>query len=182
VGKSLLLRLLEFIAITGPLTWWWMHGGQEAYWDFFIWVARDILAMMGVTGFPPSAVRERFMNIVPFVGLILATPRLVLTERLWGLFLGCLLIFWGQIVLAWWAFICFGSDGMTPEARMRFFPGEMLSDALPLIVWAVFANRFLSELLANVVGPAGQIAAQQKETKPGVSDAPPPTAPPPSEG
>ena len=52
--KTLLWVGLKFVAITGPVTWWWMYGGgQEAYWDLYRDLAFPILKVMGVTTFPP---------------------------------------------------------------------------------------------------------------------------------
>ena len=47
--KSLLLLLLKFVALTVPLTWLWMNGGQQAYFRVYMTLARPILILLGVT-------------------------------------------------------------------------------------------------------------------------------------
>ncbi len=149
--KTLLLLLAKFVAVTAPLTWLWMHGGQEAYFKFFVALSRPFLILLGVTNFPPSLVRDRFLNLVPFLALMLITPGLSVVTRLSRTALGFVLIFLSQIGLTYWAYVTHIRDGKTAESMANYFPALVMSDALPFVLWALLANRFLRELLAHVL-------------------------------
>jgi hypothetical protein len=151
--KSLFLPLLKFVAITGPVAWWWMHGGQDAYFKAWIEVARPILKAIGVTGFPPSLVKERFLNFLPFVALMAITPGFSLSSRLVRTAIGLVGIFMGQLGLTYWGWVTFVRDGQTVESSANFFPAVMLSDALPFVLWTILANRFVSEFLLKIIPP-----------------------------
>ena len=146
-----LLILLEFILITGPLTWWWMHGGLDFYYGIFQNLGFPILAEMGVNTFNPGLVRDRMINFIPFVGLMLVTPGLALRRRFIGLMVGMGLIFLSHVLLAYWAWAAFARDGHVQDSMAQFFPALLVADAFPFIVWAVIANRVLVDLISNII-------------------------------
>lgn len=151
--KLLLPLLLRFVLVTVPLTLWWMNGGRDAYFRFFIDLARPILIALDVIAFNPSMVHDRFLSVVPFVGLMLATPRLSLRRRVLGLLGGYGVIFLSQIALTWWGHVVFVRSERGQESMADFFPVMMLCDALPFVLWAIIANAFIAELLSTVMGP-----------------------------
>ena len=146
-----LLILLEFILITGPLTWWWMHGGLDLYYEIFRMLGFPILAEMGVNTFSPGLVRDRMINFIPFIGLMLVTPGLALRRRFVGLTVGVVLIFLSHVLLAYWAWAAFVRDGQAQDSMAEFFPALLLADAFPFIVWALIANRVLLDLISSLV-------------------------------
>lgn len=164
--KTLLRLLLEFVAITAPLTWLWMQGGQELYFRFFIRLARPFLILLGVTNFPPSLVRDHFLNWVPFLALMLITPHLPALRRLGGIVLGFVLIFFSHVGLTYWAYVTHVRDGHTAESLTNYFPAQVISDAIPFVLWALLANRFLRELLVRVLPPAPGEAGGQPDSAP----------------
>jgi hypothetical protein len=153
---NLLPTLLKFLAVTLPLTWWWMNGGQQQYWTYvYKPFAFPVLGWLGVTTFPPSVVRERLMNFLPFLALMISTPGMRPTVRAKRSALGFGLIFLGQIGLAWWASVVYqGRTGPQSEAAAAFFPAVVASDALPFVLWALMAREFVTALLASVMPPA----------------------------
>jgi hypothetical protein len=151
--KTLLRLLLEFVAITVPLTAFWLNGGREAYFQFFMFFARPILVGIGVTHFPPSLVFDRMVNMIPFLGLMLVTPQVSLRRRLGGIGLGYLVIFLSQVGLCYWAFVSFIQDGQTAESKARYFPALIACDATPFVLWAIFANEYVSGLFRKVMPP-----------------------------
>jgi hypothetical protein len=171
VAKTLLLLLLKFVAITAPLTWVWMNGGQQAYFKFFMSMARPLLVFMGVMGMSQSLVRDRMFNVIPFLALMLITPRLPPLKRVRGIVLGYGIIFLSQVGLCYWAYATHIRDGRTAESMSNFFPALIACDAIPFVLWAIFANEFLSDLLRQVL-PAS--AMPQSKSRP--ASAPP--APP----
>lgn len=162
--KTLPRLLLEFVAITAPVTWWWMHGGQQAYWQLYRKLATPILVAMGVTSFPPGLVRDRTLNFLPFVALMLITPGLSRLRRWGGMAAGLVVIFAGQVLLAWWAFVTHVQDGRDRESMSDFFPALILSDALPFVLWALLANRILLDLLARILPAATGATAAGGQT------------------
>jgi hypothetical protein len=155
--------LLKFLALTLPLTWWWMNGGQQAYWEHvYKPYAFPVLGWLGVTTFPPSAVRERLMNFLPFLALMISTPGMTLKVRLKRSSIGLALIFLGQIALGYWAYIAFEGRGPQDEATAAFFPAVVASDALPFVLWALMAREFVGALLASVLPPTPPTKASAK--------------------
>ena len=45
----------------------------------------------------------------------------------------------------------FGREGESASSMARYFPALVLTDAIPFILWALFANRFLLEQLGRVL-------------------------------
>lgn len=149
--KSLLRIALEFVAITLPLTWLWMNGGQELYFRFFMRMASPILLWIGVTNFPPGLVKDRMISFIPFLALMLVTPRIPLIRRWIGIGGGFALLFVSHVALVWWAFVSFIRDGKSPESMLTYFPALVVADAMPFLLWALFANRALSEFFARIL-------------------------------
>jgi hypothetical protein len=151
--KTGLRLLLEFAAITVPLTWLWMAGGQDLYFRFYLRLARPILLLLGVTNFPPGLVRDRMISFIPFLALMIVTPQIPRLRRWAGIATGFVLLFLSHIVLTWWAWVSFVRDGKTAESMLFYFPALVMADAMPFVLWAIFANRFLRELLERVLPP-----------------------------
>ncbi len=149
--KSLLRVLLEFGAITVPLTWLWMRWGEQLYVEFFRAVAFPILLAAGVTSFQRGLVDDRMIGFIPFLALMLVTPQMRLARRWIGIGVGFVVLFLSHVLLAWWAWVSFVRDGKSSESMLTYFPALVLADALPFLLWALFANRFLRDLLQRVL-------------------------------
>lgn len=150
-----LILALEFVAITAPLTWLWMNGGQDAYMAFFKQAARPLLIALGVTSYPPSAVRDRFIGFVPFVALMLITPGLEWSKRIGGILIGFPIVFLCQVALVFAVFrIVVEGGGWDDQTRTALFPFQVIFDAIPLLLWAVFAHEYVGGLLQRII-PAG---------------------------
>ncbi len=146
-----LLILLEFIIITVPLTWWWLNGGLDSYYDVFRRLAFPLLKEMGVNTFNPGLVRDRMISFIPFMGLMLVTPGLSLRRRFGGLLGGLALVFLSHVLLAYWAWASFVRDGEGASSMADFFPALMLADAFPFVLWALISSRVLAEALFKVL-------------------------------
>ena len=145
------LILLKFVAITAPLVWWWTHGGLETYHEIFRRLAFPLLQEMGVTHVSAGLVRDRFVGFIPFLGLMLVTPGLALKRRLVGLAVGAFVIFLSHVGLSYWSWVSFGEEGRTGASMARYFPALVMTDAVPFVLWALFANRFLLAQIARVL-------------------------------
>ena len=152
-----LLILVEFGLITAPLAWWWTQGGLESYYELFKRLAFPLLQELGVGHISPGLVRDRLAGFIPFLGLMLVTPQMPLKRRLGGLGLGFVVIFFGHVALSYWAWASFGRDGASAGSMARYFPALVINDAVPIILWAIFANRFLLDQLLKVI-PSSRLA------------------------
>ena len=145
--RRLFRLLFEFVALSLPLSWLWMNGGKALYGRFFGWAATPIFQLLGATE-PPNGYRDRFINYVPFVVLMLITPALSARRRALGTAVGLFVIFCGHLAFAWVANQAprGPGGGRTAESFATLFPAFLVSDSLPFVLWAIFAAPFLKEL------------------------------------
>jgi hypothetical protein len=140
--KRALLFTLGFVALTTFLTWLWLSGGNRLYAEAIEPLAREIYRLLGVHG-RGTLLRTRFINIVPFTALMLLTPRLGLRKRLLGLVVG-----WGVLVLS---HIALNGYAMASRSRGQLPPvAALASDAMPFLIWFVFARGFVAETMQAV--------------------------------
>jgi len=144
--------LLKVVVVSVPLTLIWMNWGRQFYASIFPYLASPIYGWLGLTSVMPNADRERFINFLPFVVLMLVTPKMSITRRVVGTLVGCVLIFFCHLLFVWIHQISTLSDnrGMTTEGFSQFFPVMLLSDAFPFILWVVIANEFVREGAARL--------------------------------
>lgn len=155
-----MLGVLAFVALTVPLTWVWVTGVQDTYTEVFTAVAGPGLEAVGVSGVAESPARKRFINYVPFLVLMLITPRLSLRRRVVGLVVGVFLIFLCHVGIVAVESFALSGGRPTKDSFSTVFPAVMFADAFPFILWAVIANRFLREAVGRAfegIG-AGQAA------------------------
>ena len=144
--KRAVVLALEFLAVTIPLTWLWMVWGREAYLEVFNPIAAPLLGWLGYPKSELATVPQRFINYVPFLGLMWVTPGLAPARRMVGTLVGCGVIFLGHVVFVYASIGAYARWGETPEAVARLFPALVLCDALPFVLWAVIAHRFVREI------------------------------------
>lgn len=134
--KRALWFALKFIALTVPLTWIWVSGGRQVYASYFIPVADGIYELLGVEGVRAVS-RERYINYVPFVALVILTPSLSLRRRVVGLVAGAFALFCSHVLIN-------GIAHHWVEGAVRL-PVELaiVSDALPFLLWAIVAPEFI---------------------------------------
>ena len=78
---------LSFALISVPLTWLWINGGDVEYLNFLRKLGRHVFEFLGIERVRIIQ-RSRYMNLIPFVALVLVTPRLGLPRRAIGLVAG----------------------------------------------------------------------------------------------
>ena len=147
-----LLTLLKIVAISAPLTWLWIVWGREAYGDLFLHLAMPIYGLLGLTDVVPEGARDRFINYLPFLILMLITPRMTWRRRLSGIAIGFGVIFCVHLIFVYVASTAAdpGSRQMTTHGFMRIVPANALSDSIPLLLWVVFAKDFVWESVGRV--------------------------------
>ncbi len=163
-----LLTLLKIIAVSAPLTWLWITWGREAYAKLFIQLALPIYGLFGLTSLLPNAARDRFINYLPFLILMLITPRMALRRRVVGIAVGFVVIFLVHVV-----FIYIASTAESPDSSLnvrgfrKIVPANGLSDSAPFILWVIIARDFVWESAARVLSPRSHGAPAQADENPG---------------
>ncbi len=148
---KLLLVLLRIVAVSVPLTWLWIAWGREAYGRLFLELAMPIYGFLGLTSVVPEGARDRFINYLPFLILMLITPRLTLTRRAVGTLVGFVVIFAAHLVFVYVADPELGeSTAMTRSRFIRIVPANTMSDSLPFVLWVLIAREFVWEKVGGV--------------------------------
>jgi hypothetical protein len=143
--KKALLFILEFVALSVLLTWLWVSWIRPIYTLFFHHAATAIYALFGLSGVP-TPMRQRFIHYIPFVVLMILTPRLSARRRFGGMALGALALFLFQVASNWIA---------SPGGTLRLvlpIPVGLLSDALPFVLWAIIAHEFVRDVTQRALG------------------------------
>ena len=153
------LLLAEFVAITLPLAWLWHIWGREAYLDLFQTLTAPLLEAFGVDRFPEKLVRNRFLNVLPFLALMIITPGLSARRRVVGTGIGLAVLWVGQVALA--------VIGRTVLMRMgaenaypALLPVILVSDSLPFVLWAAIAHEFVGELAKRALGQGPAVSSE----------------------
>ncbi len=138
------LIALGFVAVTLPLTWFWFEEGRALYGLFFTAVAKPFYPFLGLDSVPIAAYRDRYINLIPFVGLMLVTPSLTLRRRLGGLVIGLLLLVLSHLLLNATPVFLRSQRATLP------FAAAALSDALPFMIWFVLAREPLMRMVTRI--------------------------------
>ena len=142
----LLLALLKVVAISAPLTWLWIEWGREAYGKLFLQLALPVYGLLGLTTLVPDGARDRFINYLPFLILVLITPRLSLARRTIGLGVGFVVIFFVHVIFVYIASTSINPDGTVDVRGFKQLVGaNQLSDSVPFILWVIIAKDFVWE-------------------------------------
>jgi len=143
--KRTLLVVGGFVLVTLLLTWFWTEWGRVHYGHFLKLVAPPIYDAIGFGDARVGAYRQRYINFVPFVGLVLVTPGIVLRRRLIGLFGGITALFVGHLALNL-------TEGAHRGAHLPFVP-SLVSDALPFVLWIIVAYPVVSQWFTSALAP-----------------------------
>ncbi len=140
--KQTLLFLIKFVALTAPLTWLWQVWGRSAYAAFYSPVAHAIYSFIGFDDISAPG-RERFINYIPFLALMILTPRLSRRRRLVGTALGMVALF----------FLHIGANlTVGPRARSLSIGMSLFLDAAPFLLWVMIAHQFVRDFARRKSG------------------------------
>ncbi len=143
--KQILLFTLSFVALSFALTWLWLAGGNALYAETMQPIAREIHQWVGLRRAGTMG-RARFINLVPFVTLMLLTPRLSRRRRWGGLAIGLLILVLSHLLL--------NAIAVGSHARGRLPPTAALaSDAMPFLIWFMIAREFVQEAMRKIHSP-----------------------------
>ena len=142
--KRAILVVVAFAAVTILLTWFWTEWGRLHYGNFLKLIAPPIYDAIGFDGSRVGAYRQRYINFVPFLGLVLVTPGILLRRRLLGLIGGLVTLSAGHLALNL-------TERVHRGAHLPFVP-SLVSDALPFIVWIIVAYPVISQWFSASLG------------------------------
>lgn len=148
-----LLQALKVIGITVPVTWIWLEWGRAAYGRLFVELAIPIFGFLGMTRILPQGSRDRFINYLPFLILMLLTPRMSLLRRSLGIGVGFVLIFFLQVFFIYASEMAGVHDGKvnSQEIYEKMLPVLLICDAFPFVLWILFAKDFVLEITAKIL-------------------------------
>lgn len=137
--------VLGFAVITIGLTVFWIEWGRLHYGQFLKLVAPPIYDLIGFGDARVGAFRQRYINFVPFVGLVLVTPGLAWKRRFTGLAAGLGALFVGHLALNL-------TERVHRGGHLPFVP-SLVSDALPFLLWILVAYPVLSTWFVAALAP-----------------------------
>ena len=147
-------KLLKFfvllIIFSLPLFWLWMTAGQTTYQKLVGTVVVPLAQALGEKELNLFILKAHYMNITPFVALILATPALEWKKRLTALVIGLLLMFVWHLVFSLTLNhyqILWGHDR---RFYQLFIPAISVNSAVPVILWFILAWKGVKELLGEI--------------------------------
>jgi hypothetical protein len=143
--KKATLIVLCFVVISIGLTWIWNEWARVSYAHLFNATARPLYDLIGFEEARVVGLRERYINFVPFVSLVLVTPGITLRRRMIGLSLGVLFIFFCHLALNL-------TELVQPGVALPIV-FSVVSDALPFLVWIVVAYPVLAKFLVTTISP-----------------------------
>ncbi len=131
--KPALLFLIKFVCLTAPFVWLWQIGGMNVYHTLYNPFAEAIYEWLGFEGVA-APTRDRYINLIPFVALMILTPKLSIRRRLGGTAIGLVILFLIHIAINLTA---------NPETLRLPRRASLVLDAAPFFVWVVIANEFV---------------------------------------
>lgn len=149
-----LLRIAAFLAITVGGTWLWLDGGNR-------WYANNIYGPFASTLYDlvgldyPARYRLRFINWIPFLALMAVTPRLSWRRRGIGTLAGLVVLLFSHAVTNAITLYILGGRGPMP-----IWVG-LVSDGMPLVLWAVIARDFVTGIVSRAVNPRSDASPPQ---------------------
>ncbi|MAG33957.1 MAG: hypothetical protein CL908_24010 [Deltaproteobacteria bacterium] len=163
--KKGVLVVIGFCLVTVVLTWFWGEWGRLAYGKLLKQVAPPIYELIGFGDARVGAFRQRYINFVPFVGLMIVTAGITMGRRLIGLAAGLFALFVSHLALNL-------TEMISPQRQLPFVP-SLVSDALPFLVWVVVAYPALVQLLPGVDPSAAEASAVEGSPEDDTAQTPP---------
>jgi hypothetical protein len=135
--KPALLFLAKFVCLTAPVVWLWQIGGLSVYHALYSPIANAIYEWLGFEGVATPA-RDRYINMIPFVALMILTPNLSTRRRLGGTAIGLMILFTMHIAVNLTA---------NPVNLRLPWPVSLAVDAAPFFLWVIIANEFVRDFI-----------------------------------
>ena len=144
--RRTLLVVAGFVAITLLLAWCWEEAGlRVSYARFIKTTGRPLLDLIGFDDVRIVGGRTRYINWIPFVGLMLVTPGLSLRRRGAGLGFGLVVLYVSHLLL---------NATQIGNARQVPLVPSLVSDTLPFLLWLAAAHPVVRTWFATALATA----------------------------
>ena len=150
--RTLWLFLIKLLVTTVILGYLWTTGWKMTYPYWIDPIATLFFKMFGVTRWYLSLAAEHFASVVPYIGLVVATPGLVARWKraIIALIGGVAAIVLMHVLMSTGIFYIVEGYGMSKNAYRLLLPIYLVNDAMPLILWLAFFPTVLSELFGFI--------------------------------
>ncbi len=135
--KPALRFLVKFVCLTAPFIWLWHIGGWRFYHALYSPVAEAVYEWFGLEGVEATS-RIRYINLIPFVTLMVLTPNLSTRRRLGGTAIGLLILFAMHIAV---------NLGANPKTQVLPQMIRLMLDAAPFFLWVIIAHEFVRDFM-----------------------------------
>jgi hypothetical protein len=137
-----------------------MQWGKEAYGWLFLQLSLPIYGLFGLTAIVPEGARDRFINYLPFLILMIITPRMSLTRRIVGTLVGFVVLFLGHVAFAYIAHDAVGANNQLDSRGFRkIVAANGFSDAAPFVLWVIIAREWVWQSAARLFVQPGDAPA-----------------------
>jgi len=152
VTGRVLIQVLKVVGITVPVTWLWLEWGRAAYGRLFAELSIPIFGFLGMTEIMPQGSRDRFIGYLPFLILMIVTPRMTWLRRSVGIVVGFVSIFFLQVFFIYMSHRAGvqGGDVNRPDLYEAMLPVLLFCDAFPFVLWIVIAKDFVREMTSKI--------------------------------
>ena len=135
--KPALRFLIKFFCLTAPIVWLWHIGGWRYYHALYSPVAEAVYAWLGLEGVEATS-RIRYINLIPFVTLMVLTPNLSTRRRLAGTTIGLVILFAMHIAV---------NLAANPKTQVLPQMVRLMLDAAPFFLWVIIAHEFVRDFM-----------------------------------
>jgi len=135
--KPALLFLAKFICLTAPIIWLWHIGGWRLYHALYSPIAEMVYEWLGLEGVEATS-RIRYINLIPFVTLMVLTPNLSMRRRLAGTAIGLVILFAMHIAV---------NLAANPKTQVLPQMIRLMLDAAPFFLWVIIAHEFVRDFM-----------------------------------
>ncbi|MBC8341598.1 MAG: hypothetical protein H8E63_08065 [Proteobacteria bacterium] len=151
-------QVLKAVGISVPVTLIWLEWGRAAYGSLFATLSIPIFGFLGLPEVLPEGTRDRFIGYLPFLIMMVVTPRMSHVRRFAGIVIGFVAIFFLQMFFVYMSHRAgvIGGQMNAQDVYVAMLPVLLLCDAFPFVLWIVFAKDFVREITAKVFENAGQ--------------------------
>lgn len=139
--RKAVLIVVGFVAISIALTWIWDGWMRVQYAHLLNAVAPPIYEFLGFGGARMAGLRERYINFVPFVSLVVVTPGITPRRRTLGIAFGVVVIFVAHLAL--------NLTALLQPGQSLPIVASLISDSFPFLLWLVVAYPRVVKFLAN---------------------------------
>lgn len=153
--RTILWFVVRLVVVSAALFTLWEWRLAAWYAILFRHVAGPVCGLFGIElqslADSIGLVTPRFYNVIPFLSLVVATWGLTLKRRAIAIAAGLVALVLWHVGLAIGVDAIVASHGLDRTAYRMLSPWFLVSDALPIMLWLIFAYPSVKALFAQRV-------------------------------